>query len=54
MAMSHEDMLKRARQLKRQKTSTPGASPSAPPPRIELHEETSEPDLKALTRKSRA
>ncbi|QCE06441.1 hypothetical protein DEO72_LG9g1453 [Vigna unguiculata] len=55
MAMSHEDMLKRARQLKRQKTSTPGASPSAPPPpRIELHEETSEPDLEALTRRSRA
>jgi len=54
MAMSHEDMLKRARQLKRQKTSTPGASPSAPPPRIELHEEVSEPDLEALTRRSRA
>ena len=54
MAMSHEDMLKRARQLKRQKTSTPGASPSAPPPRIELHEEVSEPDREALTRRSRA
>ncbi|QCE06617.1 hypothetical protein DEO72_LG9g1631 [Vigna unguiculata] len=51
MAMSHEDMLKRARQLKKQKTTTPGASPSAPPPRIELHEETSEPDLEPLTRK---
>ncbi|QCD90053.1 hypothetical protein DEO72_LG4g1005 [Vigna unguiculata] len=49
--MSHEDMLKRARQLKKQKTSTPGVSPSAPPPRIELHEETSEPDLEPLTRK---
>ena len=54
MVMSHEDMLKRARQLKKQKTSTPGASPSAPPPRIELHEETSEPDLKPLTQKFRA
>ena len=55
MAMSHEDMLKRARQLKRQKTSTPGASPSAPPPpRIELNEEVSEPDHEALTRRSRA
>jgi len=51
IAMSHEDMLKRARQLKKQKTSTPGVSPSAPPPRIELHEETSEPDLEPLTRK---
>ncbi|QCE00962.1 hypothetical protein DEO72_LG7g2253 [Vigna unguiculata] len=49
--MSHEDMLKRARQLKKQKTITPGASSSAPPPRIELHEETSEPDLEPLTRK---
>ncbi|QCD90311.1 hypothetical protein DEO72_LG4g1266 [Vigna unguiculata] len=49
--MSHEDMLKRARQLKKQKTTTAGASPSAPPPRIELHEETSEPDLEPLTRK---
>ncbi|QCE06619.1 hypothetical protein DEO72_LG9g1633 [Vigna unguiculata] len=28
-----------------------GTSPSAPPPRIELHEETSEPDLEPLTRK---
>ena len=57
MAMSHEDMLKRARQLKRQKTSTPGTSPSAPPPpppRIELNEEVSEPDHEALTRRSRA
>ncbi|QCE13457.1 hypothetical protein DEO72_LG11g450 [Vigna unguiculata] len=54
MVMSHEDMLKRARQLKKQKTSTPGASPSVPPPRIELHEETSEPDLEPLTRKFRA
>jgi len=51
MAMSHEDMLKRARQLKKQKTTTLGASPSAPPPRIELHEETSKPDLESLTRK---
>ncbi|QCD89650.1 hypothetical protein DEO72_LG4g596 [Vigna unguiculata] len=51
MAMSHEDMLKRARQLKKQKTITLGASPLAPPPRIELHEETSEPDLEPLTRK---
>ncbi|QCD97262.1 hypothetical protein DEO72_LG6g1972 [Vigna unguiculata] len=51
MAMSHEDMLKRARQLKKQKTITIGASPSAPPPHIELHEETSEPDLEPLTRK---
>ncbi|QCD95803.1 hypothetical protein DEO72_LG6g499 [Vigna unguiculata] len=51
MAMSHEDMLKRARQLKKIKTTTSGASPSAPPPRIELHEETSEPDLEPLTRK---
>ena len=49
--MSHEDMLKRARQLKKQKTTTPGTSPFAPPPRIELHEETLEPDLEPLTRK---
>jgi len=49
--MSHEDMLKRARQLKKQKTITIGASPSAPPPHIELHEETSKPDLEPLTRK---
>ncbi|QCD87659.1 hypothetical protein DEO72_LG3g2198 [Vigna unguiculata] len=52
MAMSHEDMLKRARQLKKQKTTTAGASPSAPLPRIELHEETSELDLEPLTRNS--
>ncbi|QCD95914.1 hypothetical protein DEO72_LG6g612 [Vigna unguiculata] len=51
MAMSHEDMLKRARQLKKQKTITIGASPSSPPPHIEFHEETSEPDLEPLTRK---
>ncbi|QCE14202.1 hypothetical protein DEO72_LG11g1201 [Vigna unguiculata] len=30
------------------------AIPSAPPPRIELHEETSEPDLEPLTRRFRA
>ncbi|QCD89513.1 hypothetical protein DEO72_LG4g459 [Vigna unguiculata] len=49
--MSQEDMLKRARQLKKQKTTTVGASPSAPPPRSDIHEEISEPDPEPLTRK---
>ncbi|QCD89539.1 hypothetical protein DEO72_LG4g485 [Vigna unguiculata] len=51
MAMSQEDMLKRARQLKKQKTTIVGASPSAPPPRSDIHEEISEPDPEPLTRK---
>ncbi|QCE00461.1 hypothetical protein DEO72_LG7g1751 [Vigna unguiculata] len=51
MAMSQKDMLKRARQLIKQKTTIVGASPSAPPPRADLHEKISEPNPEPLTRK---
>jgi len=51
MAMSQEDMLKRARQLKKQKTTTLGASPSVLLPHTEVHEEVSEPDPEPLTQK---
>ena len=42
--------MKRARQLKKQKTTTVGASPLVLP-HTEVHEEVSEPDPKPLTRK---
>ena len=48
---SQKDMLKRARQLIKQKTTIVGASPSAPPPRADLHEKISEPNPEPLTRK---
>ncbi|QCD90186.1 hypothetical protein DEO72_LG4g1141 [Vigna unguiculata] len=48
--MSQEDVLKRARQLKNQKTSIVGAGSSLPPA-IEVQEDLSEHDPEPLTRK---
>lgn len=52
MAMSQEDMFKRARQLKKQKVSTVGIGSSFPPPQTEVQEELSEPEVEPLIRKS--
>ncbi|QCE00373.1 hypothetical protein DEO72_LG7g1663 [Vigna unguiculata] len=53
MAMSQEDVLKRARQLKKRKISSVGAGSSIPPPHTEVHERFSEPKVEPLIRKSK-